>query len=329
MTDPLSATTCWVLSDGKPGMENQCVGLAEALGVNFVIKRVAPRFPWKYLPPQLWFAPLRAPGRGGDSLVPPWPDVLIATGRQTVALSTAMRRASEGKTFTVQIQNPGVNLDQFDLVVTPRHDDCTGDNVISTRGALHRVTPQRLAEAARRFAPVLARLPRPLVTVLLGGTNKCYRLTTAVVAGLGDKLAAAGRTYGAGIAVTPSRRTGAAAEALLRERLQSVPAVVWDGTGENPYFGYLGLADYIVVTGDSVSMVSEACATGKPVYVVDLEGGTDKFRRFHRDLREAGITRPFTGVLEHWSYTPLNDTAKVAAEIRKRLSDHNIRRRVD
>ena len=108
-------------------------------------------------------------------------------------------------------------------------------------------------------------------------------------------------------------------EATLRERLAGHSAEIWNGAGDNPYFGYLGLADAIVVTGDSVSMVSEACATGKPVYVFDLEGGSEKFRRFHDNLRERGFTRPFTGSLEIWDYTPLRDTELVADEIRRRI----------
>jgi mitochondrial fission protein ELM1 len=106
----------------------------------------------------------------------------------------------------------------------------------------------------------------------------------------------------------------------LRDKLADVPAVIWDGSGENPYFAYLGLADHIVVTADSVSMVSEACSTGKPVYVVELEGGSQKFRRFHEGLRSDGITREFTGVLANWRYAPLDDTQRAAAEVRRRLA---------
>ena len=127
------------------------------------------------------------------------------------------------------------------------------------------------------------------------------------------------KTSGAGLAVTPSRRTGAANEAVLREGLAAVPSVIWDGEGENPYFGYLALADAIVVTADSVSMVSEACATGKPVYVFDLEGGSRKFKRFHDNLREAGITRAFEGTLAEWRYRPPDDTERVAREVRRRM----------
>ena len=111
---------CWVLTDGKPGMSNQCVGLAEALGVDFVVKKVRPRLPWRILAPQLWLSPLSAPGADGDSLHAPWPKLLIATGRQTVALSIAIKRASAGKTFTVQIQNPAFAMSRFLIFSNPQ-----------------------------------------------------------------------------------------------------------------------------------------------------------------------------------------------------------------
>ena len=98
-----------------------------------------------------------------------------------------------------------------------------------------------------------------------------------------------------------------------------LPAVFWAGEGENPYHGLLGLADHFVVTADSVNMACEAAFTGKPVHIAEITGGTPKFRRFHRAMREAGVTRPFEGVLGRWSYEPLNETVSVAAEIRRRM----------
>ena len=300
-------------------MENQCLGLAEALGMTPVVKRIVARFPWSVLPPQLWFAPLSAPGADGDRLAPPWPDLLIATGRATVAPSIAIRRASHGRTFAVQIQNPTVDPGRFDVVVAPAHDRLAGDNVITTVGALHRVTEARLAADAKRFRPRLRHLPRPLVAVLIGGGNAHYRMTPAVAGRLADDLVRLAVVHKAGLMVTPSRRTGRRNEELIRDKLARLPAEIWDGSGENPYFAYLGLADAVVVTSDSVSMVSEACATGKPVYVFDLDGGSKKFRSFHAELRARGITRPFTGELSQWTYEPLDDMRRVADEVGRRM----------
>jgi hypothetical protein len=141
-----------------------------------------------------------------------------------------------------------------------------------------------------------------------------------------ERLADLTRCFGAGLMVTPSRRTGADNEAILRNRLSGLPAELWDGTGENPYFGYLGLADAVVVTCDSVSMTSEACSTGKPTYVIELEGGSPKFRAFHDGLYQDGITRRFDGTLDLWTPPTLDDTEQVAEELRRRLAVHRARR---
>jgi uncharacterized protein len=313
------AATVWAVHDGKVGMANQVIGLAEALGLPFAEKRLAVRAPWRHLAPQLWVRPLAALGPEGDRLAPPWPDLLIACGRLAIAPALAAKRASGGRIFWVQVQDPRYARHAVDLMVVPGHDPARGENVMPTLGAVHRVTPARLAEAGYRFASLLAGLPRPLVAVLIGGSNRVFRMTDGRFTAFADQLAGLAR-QGIGLAVTPSRRTGAEHARLLRERLGGQAAYVWDGSGDNPYFGLLGLADAVLVTADSVSMVSEAAATGKPVHVVDLEGGSAKFTRFHCAMRDAGITRPFTGAIERWSYAPPDDTARAAAEIRRRLA---------
>jgi len=318
---PALANGCWLLTDGKVGMENQCLGLAEALGILPVVKRIRVRFPWRHLTPHLWVAPFAALDPAGDALAPPWPDLLIASGRVTVALSRAIRRASKGRCFTVQIQNPTVGLGDFDLVIAPAHDRLRGANVLETRGGLHRVTPERLADAAAAFAPRLAHLPRPRVAVLVGGNNKAYRFDAEAADRLGRQLADLARETGAGLMVTPSRRTGAESTRILRDRLAGLPAEIWDGGGDNPYYAYLALADAVVATCDSVNMISEACSTGKPVHVVALDGpGSAKFRRFHRSLEADGLTRPFRGRIETWTYPPLDDMTVLADAIRDRLA---------
>ncbi len=314
-----SAPIVWAIHDGKTGMASQVLGLAEAVGWPFVEKRLSIRAPWRYLVPALWFRPLSAAGPDGDRLEPPWPDLAIACGRNAVAPALATKRASGGRTFWVQIQDPRHARSAADLVVAPSHDPVRGDNVVTTLGAVHRVTRARLAEGARRFAPLFAHLPRPLVAVLIGGDNRVYRLTDERFSALAAALAALARA-GTGLAITPSRRTSPAALADLRARLHGLPAFIWDGAGENPYFGMLGLADALVVTADSVNMVSEAAATGKPVHVVALDGGSRKFARFHRAMEEAGITRPFRGTIETWSYRPPDEAARAAALIRDRLA---------
>ncbi len=300
-------------------MENQCLGLAAAMGLVPVVKRVSLRAPWRQLSPTfLRLGLAHALAADSDRLDPPWPDVAIATGRQSVAASLFLRQVNPG-TFRIQIQNPGVRSSLFDLVVVPRHDRLRGNNVISTLGSLHGVTPQATADAAARMAPQFDHLPRPRVAVLVGGSNGAYRLDKTVMADFAGRLADMARKDGVGLMVTPSRRTGAENEQVLRDALAGLPATIWDGEGENPYFALLGLADAIIVTADSVNMVTEACSTGKPVMVAGLPGGSRKFDDFHRALLADGLTRPFDGRLENWAYQAPDDTAFVAAEAWRRF----------
>ncbi len=237
---------------------------------------------------------------------------MISSGRGSVAAALAIRRASRGKIFTVHIQTPYVDPSRFDLVVIPQHDSLRGDNVLVTRTALHRVTKEKLSEAARRFNGLLSHLPRPLISVLVGGSNKHQKWSPETIEQMADQLVAAAGECGGALAVTISRRTGDANARMLRERLGTVPLFFWDGREENPYLGLLALADAIVVTSDSVSMVSEACATGQPVHVFHVGHGHEKLRKFHQALMDDGMTRPFAGRIEHWRYDPPNETARIA-----------------
>ena len=312
--------SCWVVSDGRAGNENQCLGLARALGLVPEVKRIRARAPWRWLAPSLWLEARRALDPSGDTLTPPWPKVLIATGRISVAPAAALRRASGGATFAIQIQNPTIDPGRFDVVVAPAHDRLSGPKVITTLGAMHGVDQASLDQAAAHFGPRLAHLPRPRIAVLIGGDSKVHRLRPEATRRLAEQLAELARRDGVGLMVTTSRRTGAENIEILRRGLEGLAVDLWDGVGENPFYGYLALAEGILVTEDSVNMVSEAAATGKPVQVIGLEGGSARQERFHRAMGEAGITRPFDGHLEHWSYPPFNETQRVAEEIGRRMA---------
>jgi uncharacterized protein len=305
----IETLTCWSLTEGVAGAETQCIGLAEAMELSFEIKTIPrPLFPLDYLPVTMW--PITQGLK--DILAPPWPDILISSGRGSVAPALAIRRATAGQTFMVHIQKPYAHPSLFDLVIVPQHDSLRGDNVLVTRTSLHRVTQKVLFEAAQVFGARLSHLPRPIIAVLVGGSSKYQNCSLQTMHRLADQLIAAlGKSHGS-LAVTTSRRTGKENAIILRKRLRTVPHFMWDGCGENPYLGFLALADAIVVTSDSVSMTSEACATGKPVHVFDMGERHSKQRQFHKTLMDDGITRRFAGRIERWSYDPLNETKKIA-----------------
>lgn len=318
----ISQAASWVVTDGIPGVENQCLGLAAALGLTPEIKRIKMRAPWRQLAPLLVCGAACAFSDEGDRMDAPWPDILIASGRQSILASLYVARESRrgGKrgTFTIQIQNPRIDPARFNAVVTPRHDQLSGANVISPLGSLHRVTPALLAEEAAKLAPRVAALPGRKIGVLIGGSNAVYRLTPDLMRTLAGQLRQlAGQGYG--LMITTSRRTGKENEQILRTALADAPVFIWDGQGANPYFGILGLAEALLVTGDSVNMVSEACAAGKPVMLLPLEGdGSAKFRRFHAAFEQGGYTRPFRGSIENWAvpaFDEVGDTARRIAEM--------------
>jgi mitochondrial fission protein ELM1 len=176
-----------------------------------------------------------------------------------------------------------------------------------------------VAEAKEPFASLIGWLPRPRITVLLGGSSRAFRFTAFDAENFGRSLATMARENNGSLLVTPSGRTSPAAVAALSRAISDIPNFVWNGTGANPYLALLGFADVIVVTGDSVNMVTEAAGTGKPVYVHHLQGNSRRIARFHASMLEAGAIRSFKGHLDDWSYKPINDTEVVANIIRNAL----------
>jgi uncharacterized protein len=307
------AATSWILSEGYAGLQAQALGLAEAAGLRPELRVLTPRAPWKWVAASLWPKPLAAVA---EALGAPLPELVIGCGGVAAAVGAALRRGSRP---VVQVQHPRMDLRRFDLVVANRHDELSGPNVVVTRTALHRVTPARLAAAADEWRPRLEHLKRPLVGVLIGGSNGRFRLDAAVARGLALQLGEMIRRDGVGVAITPSRRTDPAAMRVLADTLGPMGVWIWDGGGDNPYFGMLGLADAIVVTIDSVSMVSEAVATPAPVLLAKLPGRSRRNALFTEGLLRDGRVREFSGRLEMWAVAPLDDTPEAAAEMCRRL----------
>ncbi|RZJ01304.1 MAG: nucleoside-diphosphate sugar epimerase [Brevundimonas sp.] len=307
-------------------MENQALGLAEAVQRLFPSEITVKRIKWTpafdKLPSALkasWMLDAASdavtPGAGEA-----WPDLWIATGRATLPLSIGVKRASGGRTFVVQTQDPRWRTGDYDLVVAPRHDSLAGANVLAVTGSPHRITPDRIAQAAKGF-PALGDLPRPRVAVLIGGRSRAHDLTEAHAAALADRIGEAVEAAGGSLLLTYSRRTPDAAKAVMTARLKDLPGLIWDGVGPNPYFAFLHFANHVLVTEDSANMAAEAASTGKPVHVlpmIALKAG-DKFERLHADLRQRGAARAFDGTLESWTYPPLAETERAARAVLERM----------
>lgn len=310
--------TIWAISDGRAGIENQALGMAEALvrhrKATIEIKRIGwkgrtGRLPWWLVPSaRRWLTP-------ESGIAAPWPDVLVAAGRATLPVSMRMRRWSRGKTFVVQLQDPRTPHGAYDVIVPPLHDRVKGDNVLPITGSPHRVTPERLAAELSAFAKVVDPLPEPRVAVLVGGRSKGFDLPPARAEAMAREIRLGIEHEGGSLLMTFSRRTPAPAKAILTEALGHLPGVIWGGAGANPYFAFLAAADFILVTEDSTNMATEAAATGKPIFILKMEGQSLKFRLLHEALERHGAARPFGGGFHRWTYDPLQETDRAAKEI--------------
>lgn len=302
----------WILADhGKIGTYSQCLGVAQALKLTPIFKSMKPRFPWRVLPPQLWVGALKSQTFGHDPLEGPWPDVLIASGRVSAAPAYAIKKLKPS-CFTIMLQNPYINVRHYDCVVAPQHDHLAGPNVIPILGALHRLNENEIRTAAQKY-PYPSGVP--LTTLLLGGDNRHCHYQESDMKALAEAL----KKIGGHCFITPSRRTSADLLQMLRKFLKGFSYEIWDGTGENPYHAYLGLADQIIVTQDSVSMISEACFTGKLVYVWEIGRYSAKHREFHRTLYEQGYAKPFQWPFPQWTPKKLDEMSRVVKFIKEKM----------
>ncbi|EIM25922.1 mitochondrial fission ELM1 family protein [Microvirga lotononidis] len=316
-----SGLITWVLTDGKAGDELQALSVTEALGLLPEIRRVKPRPPFSWLMPWGPIDPRERPGVPGSPLAPPYPDLLVASGRRAVAYLRFVRKASGGRAYTVFLKDPRTGPETADLIWSPEYDRLRGPNVLNTLTPPHRVAAGKLEAARVGPDPRLASLARPRVAVLAGGNSRHHRFTDDDIASFIRHLTALAET-GAGLMVTASRRT----PPPLREALAGLTArhggFFWDGAGANPYVDLLAQADFIVATADSFNMIGEAAVTGRPILVFEPSGGHPKLDIYMQALKAHGVVHPFEGRLEGQPYEPLNSTPKVAKAIAEGFRRH-------
>jgi mitochondrial fission protein ELM1 len=263
----------WLLTGHKAGDNTQVVALAEALGWPFELKRFAYQ-PWELLSNRLLGVTLAGIDRAASTpLEPPWPDLIITAGRRNEPVARWIRAQSGGHTRLVHVGRPWASLDCFELIVaTPQYFLPPRPNILRIDLPLHRITPAGLAKVATRRGEQFAHLPRPYWSVLLGGNSGPFVFTVNKALRLARWLNTRLRTEGGSLLVTNSARTPEPAFTTFLAALEAPLSVYhWgDPAAENPYQAYLALADRLVVTGESMSMVAEAAVTGKPLYIYDL-----------------------------------------------------------
>lgn len=317
--------SCWVISDGRRGIENQALGLAEATArlhpIDIARKIVTAAGLFKAAQPALQLSLKSKPEDYG--LHAPYPGIAIGCGRQAIAPLRTLKKKCGDDIFTVYIQDPRVPSKHFDLVIAPEHDKLKGENVFSIIGSPNRVTNDLIVVETLKFNNQIATLKSPRVTMLIGGSSKSHKLDENSHK---HHMRAAQWVVdqGHGLMITTSRRTPEFAK-MAYQKLASTNVNVWfeDGSGDNPFFAMLGAADTILVTEDSTNMLTEACATGKPVFSLPMNGKAGKFEKLYQSLVERCNLTKFDQNTDGSPYPPLNETERAAAELLRRLDNQN------
>ncbi len=301
----------WVLADPRAGTAAQALGIAERLGEPFRRVDLAwgklARLPLPF-PSLLGLTP-----EARAAFMPPWPDLVISAGRRSAPVALWLQQKGAR---LVHCMRPGFGAARFDLLVIGRHDaPKPAPNILPILGAAHRISPKRLAAARAEFA-ALAALPSPRVALLMGGPPRTEGMDPNLAGAITAKVAG----FAGSVLATASRRTGSPAEEAMAAALTGHAHVLyrWGDAPPNPYAGFLAWADQVVVTGDSVSMLSEALATAGPVFIADPGGLGPRHQRLAQSLIEAGQARDLAAAPAPLAREALDESGRIAAEIRQR-----------
>lgn len=316
---------CWTLTPGAVAFRKQTRGIAQALDIPFIEKKVKRTKAWSWLPNKWHLNALKQIAHGYEPLRPPWPDLVISSGSCTIPYALAIKKASGGKTAIVHVQKPTIACKHFDAVVAPEHDRAKNKrskNVLETFGATHDISASELNVAAKRFRQQYPKFKAPFLSIFLGGSSKKYDFTPQYAAELANQILAIAKEYPGTLLISGSRRTGDENLAYMAQRFKDYPNIYfYQNIGTNPYHAMLGLADCLMVTDDSVSMISEACYTGKPVYLLRLprQQQRKKIQQFIDQAVKRGLIRYYENDLSAWDKKPLNETQRIATDLKQIL----------
>lgn len=304
-----------ILTEGMHGMISQAEGLAKALDLNFFHEKIELNNFWKLMPSK--FTPVKR-FIFKNSIKENF-DVIISCGRKSVIPSIFFKQNSQKKIFNIHIQDPKVSLKNFDFVVAPEHDDLEGENVISTKGALHYLNMKEIDEN-RGYLEDKINKNKDIITLILGGPTKYYKYTKENIQKIYSKLNNNINKKNLQLVVIPSMRTPPETIKLAKEYFGSDHLII-DNVDKKAYLSGLSLAKFIVVMCDSSSMISEAALTGKPIYVAQIPSSKNdyRFKKFRDLFKELNIIKELNDNLETWNYERLDETNRVAQEIKKKL----------
>ena len=309
-----------LLTQGMHGMVSQVEGLAKALGLSYKHQKIELKSFWNLIPPKI--SPI------SENLVKNKfvcdCKIIISCGRKSVIPSIALKKRLGNQIFNIHIQDPKVSFEHFDLIVSPEHDRLRGENIINTTGAIHYLTKKEINDNSK-YLGIEKDKRKELVAFIIGGPNKYYNYSEKQIHELFNKVKTLFTPDKFKIIVIPSYRTP---ENILKIAFNtfSINHHVEKNIDKKAYLSALAISNYIVVTCDSTSMISEAAMTGKPVYIAMMKSfkPTGRFKKFYSQLKDLGITRELEDRVESWSYNSLNEVNRIAPIVKAKMKKHGI-----
>ncbi|MDC6468478.1 mitochondrial fission ELM1 family protein [Candidatus Pelagibacter sp.] len=308
-----------LLTEGMHGMISQAQGLAKALNLDFIHEKIELNNFWKLFPPKL--TPVQDfvfKNKINNKF-----DIVISCGRKSVIPSIYLKKKFKNKIINIHIQEPKVSLDNFDFVVAPEHDGLKGSNVLTSKGAVHYLTNGELDENENYLKSRIS-TEKKIVTLVLGGPTRYYDYNNQVIEGIFSKIEKNFLNNNYQLIVIPSMRTPPNIIEKAKSYFDKDQIVIPD-VDKKAYLSSLKISDHIVVTCDSTSMISEAAITGKPIYVAQMSAikNNQRFKSFFNLFESLNIIKELNNSVENWTYTKLNETNKIAEQIREKIKQHD------
>jgi mitochondrial fission protein ELM1 len=308
-----------LLTEGMHGMISQVEGLAKALDLNFIHEKIELNNFWKLLPPKI--TPIQ--DFVFKNKINSQFDVIISCGRKSVIPSIYLKKKFKNKIINIHIQEPKVSLDNFDFVVAPEHDGLIGKNVLTSKGAVHYLTNKELDEN-ENYLKSKTNTQKKIVTLILGGPTRYYDYNNQVIDGIFSKIEKNFLKNNYQVIIIPSMRTPQHIIEKAKNYFDKDQIIV-PNVDKKAYLSSLKISDHIIVTCDSTSMISEAAITGKPIYVAQMPAikNNQRFKSFFNLFESLNIIKELNDSVESWTYTKLNETNKIAEQIREKIKQHD------
>ena len=305
-----------LLTEGMHGMISQVEGLAKALDIDFTHHKVELNSFWKLIPPK--FTPIS--NFTFNSVNTKDFDIIISCGRKSVIPSICLKKNSKKKVYNIHIQDPKVSLKNFDFIIAPEHDGLTGENVILSKGSIHYLTKEEIINN-REYLSQRLNKEKEYLSLIIGGPNKYYDYNEENIKKVFDKVKNILEKNNLQAIIIPSMRTPKKIIDLSKNYFEKENLVIKD-IDKKAYLSCLSLAKYIVVTCDSTSMISEAALTGKPIYIAEIPAKINdyRFRRFRDLFTKLKIVKNLGEKVEIWNYEILDETNRIAKEIKRKIS---------